>query len=461
MGFTNQERINLTTKVLAAKVFDANETGQWYEGRFPADFVVKGDNVLLELDLIPPAANLSQAQTNAAANPLLIENASTFSASFTGTYNPGITALRLTPIPGFNGSTFAAYTVYNNFASTRLKHWIQPQNHPQPSGLASNGYTVRVFQGDPFSGGVEILTSDGQTGTGANASVAWIWNYDQGILIVSEDYRSILNNPYILGFRYIGQKLSSSSLTYFNQPGHPFVDGDIIWNNSGTWQLVDPTDWEQAIRAVGRVRSANIPSSGDFLIDFFGEYQTGILPTLPGNEGDPVYIDPSNPGKLTSIRPQNLPLPVYIKLNASGSVGLKTFRNIQSPRNNYTAIGSPNATNDYSQGYQVGSLWVDTSSNQVYFCVDSTIGSAVWLNLGSTTINEYVETGIAVGLPNELFPSFFSFSSSPINVKCYVNGQLLNENGYVVSGVNLQMVDFINRFQLEPGDEVTCWYQGI
>ncbi|MCS7316834.1 MAG: hypothetical protein NZZ41_00730 [Candidatus Dojkabacteria bacterium] len=459
MGFTNQERINFNFKIQAGKIFDANETGQWFEGRFPADFVVRAENVLLDLNLVPPANSLSQAQTNATLNPTLIQNASTFSAPFSGTFNPGVTALRLTPIPGFNNSTFAAYSTYNNFSSPRLRHWIQPQNHPLPNGLPSNGYAIRVFQGDPFSGGTEILTSDGQTGTGVNASVAWVFNYDLGILIVSEDYRSTLTNPFILGFRYIGPTLSTSSLIYYNQPGHTFVDGDVIWNNAGIWQLVDPTDWNQAIRAVGKVKSANIPNPGDFLIEYFGEYETGIVPLLPGGIGDPVYIDPANPGKLTNVRPENHPIPVYIKLNASGSIGLRTFRNIQAPRNNFAATTSPTPTNDYSQGYQVGSLWVNTATNTAFVCVDSAIGNAVWTSIG--TVNEYTNTSIAVGLPNEVFTGFFTFSSNPINVKCYVNGQLLNPNGYIVTGTTLQMVDLVNRFQLEPGDEVTCWYQGI
>lgn len=458
MGFLNQERINLVTKVLAAKVIDANETAQWYESRFAADFTVTGDNVLTQLGSVPPAANLSQAQANALANPTIIQDASTYTAAFTGTYNPGVSALRLTPIPGTNGSTFVAYTTYNNFSSPRLRHWIQPQNHPQPSGVPSTGYAVRVFQGDPFSGGTEIFTSSGQTGTGINASVAWIFNYDLGMLLVSEDFRSTLNDPYILGFRYIGATLTVPPPTplIFNQPGHPFVTGDVIWNNNGTWQLVDPDDWNQVIRAVGIVSNPNSPNPGDFQLTFLGEYRTSINPTLPGNVGDLVYIDPANPGKLTATRPEEFPHPVYIKLDTAGNTGLLLYRGVQPPRHNLSSTVNPTVTDDYSQGYQRGSFWINTSTNSVFFLADSTVGNAVWVNISGSS-QEFVDIAIAVGNPNETFTSFFT-NPSPTNVKCFVNGQLILPTGFTITGTNLQMVDSVNGWSLEPGDRVLCVY---
>jgi hypothetical protein len=48
------------------------------------------------------------------------------------------------------------------------------------------------------------------------------------------------------------------------------------------------------------------------------------------------------------------------------------------PINNYAATEAPAGTDDVSEGYSVGSMWVDVTNNNVYFCLDSTEGSAVW-----------------------------------------------------------------------------------
>lgn len=59
-------------------------------------------------------------------------------------------------------------------------------------------------------------------------------------------------------------------------------------------------------------------------------------------------------------------------------VGLSEVQNIKS---NFAATSSPSSTNDNTQGYTVGSLWVNTSAGTVYICVDSTTTNAIWKQL--------------------------------------------------------------------------------
>jgi hypothetical protein len=47
-------------------------------------------------------------------------------------------------------------------------------------------------------------------------------------------------------------------------------------------------------------------------------------------------------------------------------------------RNNLVAATAPGTGNDNTQGYAVGSMWVDTVANRVYFCTNASTGSAVW-----------------------------------------------------------------------------------
>lgn len=42
---------------------------------------------------------------------------------------------------------------------------------------------------------------------------------------------------------------------------------------------------------------------------------------------------------------------------------------------------APTVTDDVSKGYRVGSMWINTSTSNAYICKDATVGAAVWTNL--------------------------------------------------------------------------------
>ena len=193
MGFSNQERINLFTKALAAGVYDGNATAVWYESNFPFRFTLDGTAVWTQLSSVPAAGNLTTARNNAIAHPTIIEDLSA-----------NADAVRLTLVAGTNNSTYAAYSTYNNTASAVLKNWLLPQLVQKSDGSASNGYAINLYDGDPAGSGSLVSTSDGTTGTGENKTVGWIFNYASGILILAEDFKSNISDPYIVGFRYIG-----------------------------------------------------------------------------------------------------------------------------------------------------------------------------------------------------------------------------------------------------------------
>ena len=49
--------------------------------------------------------------------------------------------------------------------------------------------------------------------------------------------------------------------------------------------------------------------------------------------------------------------------------------------NNYSATTTPTTANDNSQGYSIGSHWVDTTTDTAYVCVDSSTGASVWVTI--------------------------------------------------------------------------------
>ena len=62
--------------------------------------------------------------------------------------------------------------------------------------------------------------------------------------------------------------------------------------------------------------------------------------------------------------------------------------------NKFDATAAPTATDDSTAGYGVGSVWIDTTNNFVYTCVDATTSNAVWaLNGGSSTGTKVLVTG--------------------------------------------------------------------
>lgn len=67
------------------------------------------------------------------------------------------------------------------------------------------------------------------------------------------------------------------------------------------------------------------------------------------------------------------------KLIKSGS---ETYRAVKVAFGQTTP---PTATDDSSQGYSVGSDWYDETNDAVFTCIDSTVGAAQWLGIGSAS----------------------------------------------------------------------------
>jgi hypothetical protein len=60
------------------------------------------------------------------------------------------------------------------------------------------------------------------------------------------------------------------------------------------------------------------------------------------------------------------------------TVGAAVWRPLETEKNNYSALIAPVVTDDSSAGYSVGSKWVVPLDGVIFFCVDATVGAAVW-----------------------------------------------------------------------------------
>lgn len=196
MAFTDRQKINMFTKALVAGVIDSESMAAWYESFFPFAFVMDSTKIWLQMDLLRenPAPNIPTARNNVVGplNGVLYD------------YSQNEDAIRLTLMSGSNGTTWVAYSVYGDYSSPILDNWLLPQLVPQADGSPSNGYGILLYNGDPNSGGTLISTTTGATGSGETASQSWIFNYANGLLFLSPDFTGTVNDPYIVGFRYIG-----------------------------------------------------------------------------------------------------------------------------------------------------------------------------------------------------------------------------------------------------------------
>ena len=83
------------------------------------------------------------------------------------------------------------------------------------------------------------------------------------------------------------------------------------------------------------------------------------------------------------------------------------------PLNNFAATATPEASMDVTEGYEVGSFWYDTTNDVMYSCIDSTTDTAVWFPMAVQTalpLNNYAATAA----PNATDSSYNGYSVGSI-----------------------------------------------
>lgn len=96
--------------------------------------------------------------------------------------------------------------------------------------------------------------------------------------------------------------------------------------------------------------------------------------------------------------------------------------------NNFEATSNPTASNDLSQGYSVGSVWVNTTTGQAFTCTKNTAGAAVWVS-GSQS----------QGLGNQAAPIALTTAATLTAAQILVG--LLTSNPGGAAAVNYQLPD--------------------
>jgi hypothetical protein len=67
---------------------------------------------------------------------------------------------------------------------------------------------------------------------------------------------------------------------------------------------------------------------------------------------------------------------------------------IPAVRNYLNATSNPTINDDYNDGYSIGSVWVNVTTDRAFLCVDSTVGAASWLEYSKPFIGYHeIPTG--------------------------------------------------------------------
>ena len=167
------------TKTKTGLAVDSSLTGTKKAGfaeAIPSPLIVPNDSLWIEAGSIPatpPSSDTNQVRV--------------YLASGSG--------LRMTVDTTVAGNrAFIAFETYNDTTSNRLNNWIDTQ--------FGASYLIKVFKGDPNSGGVQLSAA----GSGANDG--WFFDYSAGILNFNDTNVPsgvATDNIYIVGYRYIGQ----------------------------------------------------------------------------------------------------------------------------------------------------------------------------------------------------------------------------------------------------------------
>jgi hypothetical protein len=78
-------------------------------------------------------------------------------------------------------------------------------------------------------------------------------------------------------------------------------------------------------------------------------------------------------------------------------IGAALTGHTHTPLDNLDGAGAPAVTDDETQGYEAGSVWIDVVADKAYVCVDASAGAAVWTETTAGAAGGEANTGSDLG----------------------------------------------------------------
>lgn len=306
MPYSAVEKLSLAQK-LALGIFDSAPAGTvggkyWYSELFGWAPITPPSKLWNSFTSIPSADNPTQADSNVIANPTILEKRK----------------VRLTVETTSNSRSYMPYSTYGSKASAMYTNWIQPSFFLNGFGDPSAGYIVRLYHGDPDSGGVEITTGFHSVA----GDPAFVFSYSLGIISISTDEAAYfrtnfydVNGLWITGYRYIGPTGGGSAgggMTLDVTQANAFVQGDAIYlSSTGIWTAAQANNEN----TLGVALVSN-PTPTSFTAIFGGPI-TGLTGKVAGQY---YFVSDTVAGTLTTTEPGTFSNPLLLATTSTGGV---------------------------------------------------------------------------------------------------------------------------------------------
>lgn len=114
--------------------------------------------------------------------------------------------------------------------------------------------------------------------------------------------------------RFIGRN-GVTEFVLVKQENHGLFPGDVIYADFELDYGYKKVDKANLQRAIGIVTEMGVPGLAYFSYRPLGRLINNVNPPLWGAHGDVFYLNPDDPGQLTTDKPEENPIPVYLQLD--------------------------------------------------------------------------------------------------------------------------------------------------
>lgn len=161
------------------------------------------------------------------------------------------------------------------------------------------------------------------------------------------------------------------------------------------------------LEGLGKVPGYTHPTTTDLLEEFTLQEVQDVNSTVQ-DALDAGYITATNESGAKIVNILNDTTPALIKNNLSGTT-------------------VPGAGVDSTSGYSIGSLWIDVTNDNAYFCTDNTSGAAVWKSTTESSVDNSAEIAYLSGVIDDNTSDITTISGDVTNLE----GDVSNLSGNI------------------------------
>jgi hypothetical protein len=279
---------------------------------------------------------------------------------------------------------------------------------------------ARVITVANAAGGAgQILTADGTNVVLSSTQTFMALKYNAAITAFEEMFRSPVAvtiadvGPHL----YYGNNTSSSAEPSFVAITEGDLPSDIV-TSIGT-DLTPLFSSEISSRVLNFTQS---PADNGTLFGNFSGASANPTFNAPGTADQILGV--TNDG--TGLEYKTLTAGENIYLSADvGSITISSTGGGSGGLDNFSAGAAPQNTDDNTEGYSVGSLWLNTANGQLYVCTDASTGAANWTYLLTVPGGTNGSGGVLYNLNGTGYPQ-----PTDDNTEGYSPGSLWYRSGY-------------------------------